>query len=151
MVPEVEAMTWRLFLVIAAVWTTLPIPPLTLTAYAQPSVQGRITPEAVQLYKDVMSGKRSIQSLTPDEKASVSAVYRLMRRSSRTTSQKAECRDALDRAESAAGDVASYGRRLISCVECGDHRDDCSSEFRRVHNAHSDYESAVSEVGSYCD
>jgi hypothetical protein len=149
--PEVEAVTWWRFMAITAFVIIMPTLPLAPAAFPQPSAQGRITPEGLQLYKDVMSGKRSFQSLTPEEKASVIAVYRIMRRSSRTTSQKPECRDALDRADSAASDVASYGRRLISCVESSDHRDDCSSEFRRVRGAHGDYESAVSEVGSYCD
>jgi hypothetical protein len=62
-----------------------------------------------------------------------------------------ECEDARDSAESAASDLASYSRRLQRCAEAGNYSDDCSSEFRRVRNSHSDYESAVSEVSSYCE
>jgi hypothetical protein len=103
--------------------------------------------QAAQLYRDVISGRRKIETLSRDELNAVIAIQRSLRRSA---SGKPECRDAMDRAESAAQDVASYGRRLISCVQ-GDYRDDCSSEFRRLRSAHGDYESAVSEVQSYCD
>ena len=62
-----------------------------------------------------------------------------------------DCRDAWDNADSYASDVASYAKRLVRCVESGDYHDDCYSEFRRVKSAHSDYESAASEVSSYCN
>ena len=62
-----------------------------------------------------------------------------------------DCEDARTTAESAASDLASYSKRLQRCAENGDYSDDCSSEFRRVRSSHSDYESAVSEVLSYCE
>jgi hypothetical protein len=62
-----------------------------------------------------------------------------------------DCEDAKSSAESAASDLSSYSRRLQRCAEAGDYSDDCSTEFRRVRSAHSDYESAVSEVSSYCE
>ena len=62
-----------------------------------------------------------------------------------------ECRDAWDQANSAADDVVSASKRLIRCVEGSDNRDDCHSKARRVRSRHNDYESAVSEVQSYCD
>lgn len=114
-------------------------------AYAQQSDWKK----AVELYRDVISGRRKMESLTAEERAMVLAVHRSLRRAA-PSGASSECRDALERAQSAASEVASYSRRLSSCVEDGDHRDDCSSEFRRVRNAHSDYESAVSEVQSYC-
>ena len=64
---------------------------------------------------------------------------------------QSDCEDARSNAESAASDLASYSRRLQRCADNGDFSDDCSSEFRRVRSAHGDYESAVSEVSSYCD
>ena len=105
---------------------------------------------AAQLYREVMSGRRKVESLSPEELNAVLAIHRRLRRST-VTGGKPACRDAMERAESAAEDVASRGRRLISCVQNEDHRDDCSSEFRRLRSAHSDYESAVSEVQSECD
>ncbi len=62
-----------------------------------------------------------------------------------------DCVNARSSAESAAGELASYARRLQRCAENGDYSDDCSSDFRRVRSSHSDYESAVSEVSSYCE
>ena len=62
-----------------------------------------------------------------------------------------ECEDARSSAESAASDLSSYARRLAQCADNQDFSDDCYTEFRRVKSAHGDYESAVSEVSSYCE
>lgn len=62
-----------------------------------------------------------------------------------------DCYDAKERATSAASDLSDYARRLQRCAESGDISDDCSTEFRRLRNSHSDYESAVSDISSYCD
>jgi hypothetical protein len=61
------------------------------------------------------------------------------------------CEDARDRARSAASDLSAYARRLQSCANNEDFSDDCSTEFRRVRYAHSDYESSISDVSVYCD
>lgn len=105
---------------------------------------------ALQVYQDIISGRRSIESLSPEEQKMFFLVLRAMRHRS-TKKSNTECRDALERAESAAEDVVSYGRQLISCVEAGDLRDDCSSEFQRLRSTHDDYEAAVSDVSSNCD
>lgn len=62
-----------------------------------------------------------------------------------------ECHDAKSNAESSASDLSRYSRRLQQCAESGDYSDDCSSEFRRVQSAYGDYESAASDVSSYCN
>ncbi len=62
-----------------------------------------------------------------------------------------DCEDARSAAESAASDLAGHSKRLQRCAESGDYSDDCSTEFRRVRSSHSGYESAASEVSSYCD
>jgi len=65
--------------------------------------------------------------------------------------ESSDCTDARDNAESAASDLGGYARRLQQCAESEDFGDDCSTEFRRVKSAYSDYESAVSDVSSYCN
>lgn len=62
-----------------------------------------------------------------------------------------ECRDAREQAESYRDDLEGYVKRLYRCVEGNDLTDDCDSEFRRVKSAYSDFESAVSDVSSYCN
>ena len=76
-----------------------------------------------------------------------------------------ECKDAWDQANSAADEVISIADELISCkkrvvsnaeglISCikrSENRDDCSSYERDVKWSYDDYESAVSEVESYCD
>jgi hypothetical protein len=62
-----------------------------------------------------------------------------------------ECQSATDDAEYAADDLANAARMLSNCAASGDFDDDCSSEFYRASSAHSEYESAVSEVSSYCN
>lgn len=122
--------------------------PLT-TGAPVPAQQRPDWSKALQLYREVLAGRRSLDSLTPEERAMVLAVHRALQRSA-PSGATSECRDAYDRAEAAADDVVSYARRLISCVEGSDLRDDCSSEFSRLRSAHSDYESAVADVQSDC-
>ena len=62
-----------------------------------------------------------------------------------------DCSEARNTAESAAYDLASYSKRLQRCAENGDYSDDCYTEFRRVRSSHNDYQSAISQVSSYCD
>ena len=62
----------------------------------------------------------------------------------------ADCRSATDEYNSALDDVASTLKRYTRCVAESKGRDDCSSEFRRLKNAQSDFESAVSHVESGC-
>lgn len=62
-----------------------------------------------------------------------------------------DCEDARNSAESAAGELSSYARRLEQCADNQDFSDDCYAEFLRVKSAYDDYESAVSDVSSYCE
>lgn len=63
----------------------------------------------------------------------------------------ADCRDAIDEAESTASDLSASSFLLQQCSEAGDYSDDCSSEFSAVQLAHGDYEDAVSTVQAECD
>ena len=118
-------------------------------ALATPAEQSDYANRALRVYQDVISGRRSLESLTPQERQMFFMVRRSMRR--RGFSRKPDCQEALDQVESAADDLADSTRRLLLCVEGGDLRDDCTSEFDQVRSAHDDYESAVSEVESNCD
>lgn len=61
------------------------------------------------------------------------------------------CRDAVSSYNSSLSEIDSYVRRYSRCVSGSQGRDDCSSEFRRLRNAQSDFESAVSAFTSECD
>lgn len=102
-------------------------------------------------YQEIMSGKKKLEQLTPQEKQEVLIIHRRMQAQRYGSSKSSECRDALSRAESAASDLSDYARRLRNCADAQNYTDDCHSEFRRVRNAHSDYEDAVSSVSSYCN
>jgi hypothetical protein len=102
-------------------------------------------------YQEVVSGKKKLEQLTPQEKQEVLIIHRRIQAQRYGSSRSPECRDALSRAESAASDLSDYARRLRNCADAQDYTDDCSSEFRRVRSAHSDYEDAVSSVSSYCN
>ena len=104
----------------------------------------------IQNYRDIIAGRKKLEQLSPDERQEVLIIYRRLR-SQQSRSGSSNCRDARSRAENAASDLAQYTRRLQRCAEAQDFDDDCSTEFRRVRNAHSDYESAVSAIGSYCN
>ncbi len=100
-------------------------------------------------YQAIIAGKSDLSKLSPQEQQEVLAVSRLIRRRSDDGSE--ECQDARSAAESAASELEYSSRRLRNCASAGDYQDDCSSEFRRVRNAQSTYESAVSGVQSSCD
>jgi len=61
-----------------------------------------------------------------------------------------DCNSAVDEYNSALGEIESYVRRYVNCVNSSRGYDDCSSEFRRLRNAQSDFESAVSNYGACC-
>lgn len=117
---------------------------LTAPAAAQDLQRG------LRNYQDIMSGKKKLEQLSPQEKQEVIIIHRRLQAQRYGNDKSPECRDALARAESAASELADYSRRLRNCAEAQDYTDDCSTEFRRVRNAHSDYEDAVSSVSSYC-
>jgi hypothetical protein len=64
---------------------------------------------------------------------------------------RAGCNDAVSTYNSAISDVESALRRYTRCLTGSQGHDDCSSEFRRLKNAQSDFESAVSEYQSECN
>jgi uncharacterized protein YgiB involved in biofilm formation len=102
-------------------------------------------------YQEIMAGRKKLDQLTPQEQQEVLAVFRRVRAAQNKNGKSAECQEAQERAESAASELADRARKLRNCAESRDYTDDCSTEFRRVKNAHSDYESAVSEIGSSCN
>jgi hypothetical protein len=63
----------------------------------------------------------------------------------------ADCHDATNAYNSAISDVSDALRRYSRCLSNSNGHDDCSSEFRRLKNAQSEFESAVSEYESECN
>lgn len=61
------------------------------------------------------------------------------------------CYDASEEAKTAAEELSSASTLLAGCADTEDLSDDCSVEYDSVTSAHSDYESAVSDVSSYCE
>jgi hypothetical protein len=98
-------------------------------------------------YQELLEGRRKLEQLTLAERDEVLIIFRRIRQ--RDGGRSSQCRDAQSRSEDAASDLATYSQRLRSCAEAQDFSNDCSSEFRRVRNAFSHYESAVSDVSSY--
>ncbi len=62
-----------------------------------------------------------------------------------------DCQDAISQYNSAISDISSALRRYTNCVSGSSGHDDCSSEFRRLKSAQSDFEDAVSKYGSECN
>lgn len=102
-------------------------------------------------YQDIMAGRKKLEQLSPQEQREVIQVHRLVQSREDDAGKSSDCRNARNRARSSASDLADYARKLRSCAEAQDFTDDCDSELRRTRSAHSDYESAVSSVRSYCD
>ena len=116
---------------------------ILLALLAVPIVQAQDMQRALRNYQAVMSGAMKLDQLSPTEQEEVLFLYRRMKA---TEGKTPECRDAKSRAQSAASDLSDYARRLRNCAEAQNWDDDCSTEMRRSRNAHSDYESAVSDA-----
>jgi len=63
----------------------------------------------------------------------------------------AECQDAIAAYNSAIADVSTALRRYTTCLSDSQGHDDCSTQFRRLRSAQSDFESAVSNYGVECN
>lgn len=61
-----------------------------------------------------------------------------------------QCRYTVDNYNDAVSEISTRLRRYSSCVSGSMGTDDCSSEFRRLRSAQSDFETYVSEYQSYC-
>jgi hypothetical protein len=68
-----------------------------------------------------------------------------------THAAMANCSDATSTYNSAISDVSDALRRYTRSLSSSNGHDDCSSEFRKLKNAQSDFESAVSEYESECN
>jgi hypothetical protein len=122
----------------------------TTMLWAQtPQGQAPNLQRGLQNYQEVILGKKKLEQLSSQEKQEVLLVYRRMKAKSED-GKSSECRDARSRAESSASELADRSHKLRSCAEAQDYSDDCSSEFRRVKNAQSDYEDAVSSFQNEC-
>lgn len=99
-------------------------------------------------YYEIVAGKVTLESLSDEERNEVFLFYQLTRA---PPNDSPDCQDAWSDAQSAASELASSASSLKQCAEAEDFDDDCGSEFRRVRSAHSDYESAASDVSSNCD
>ena len=114
-----------------------------------PCAQSQDLQRGLRNYQEVIAGRKKIEQLSVEEKREVLIIFRRVKARS-NAGKSSECRDAQSRAESAASDLADQARRLKSCAESEDYSEDCSSEFRRTKNAHSEYEDAVSAVNGSC-
>lgn len=102
-------------------------------------------------YQDIMAGRKKLEQLSPQERNEVVQVHRLLRSRQSGEGKSPACRNAINEARNAASDLADQASRLKRCAEAEDFQEECSSEFSRTRSAHSDYESAVSDVGSNCN
>jgi hypothetical protein len=123
---------------------------VALALAVSPIAESQDLQRGIRNYQDILYGRKKLNQLTPQEQQEVLIISRRVR-AGRSSGKSSECRDARERAASAASDLATYSRRLQSCAESEDYSDDCSSEFGRVRSTHSDYEDAVSEVNSECN
>jgi hypothetical protein len=102
-------------------------------------------------YQAIIRGEKTLSQLSPQEQKEVILVYSRIKPRQSEYEESSNCEYARARARSAASELSDYARRLRNCAESADFGNDCSTEFRRVKNSHSDYESAVSEISSYCE
>jgi hypothetical protein len=66
------------------------------------------------------------------------------------TDASSECAEARDHYLSAVDGVREYLGRYVQCITTSNGLEDCSSEFRRLSNAHTEFEKAVEEFRADC-
>jgi len=104
---------------------------------------------AIKNYQAVQSGKVSFESLSEAEKTELGLL--IMASKSKPPKDTRECKESWESAESKASQLSDYSNQLKRCIDAGNYEDDCSTKFRNVKYAYSDYESAVSQVHSECN
>jgi hypothetical protein len=120
---------------------------LLLSFFANASAQDlRMTEDnPLQLYNDVLSGRRSATSLTPEEKQQVLLMHDVFARSCGRKAGK--CQAVCE----AANDLEDAAKNLAQCARRHDFSNDCHSRSRDVRSAADNYESAVSDAAGDCD
>lgn len=103
------------------------------------------TQRAMELYQQVVTGQRNLDSLSPTDRTQVLMVARAMRSSCSSNSHKCE---ALCEA---TNQLESTSRDLVRCAAEHDYTDSCDKQFRDVRDAHDELENAVSEASGDCD
>lgn len=98
----------------------------------------------IQLYMQVMRGERSVDSLTPAEKAQVISVQRLMANS--CGNLKGKCQEVCE----AANQLKDAANDLAHCANRHDYGDDCRRKFRDTRDSFDQYESSVSNASGDC-
>ena len=131
-------------------WFTMAAITLVVGLFQPAITSGQDLQRGLKNYQDMIEGRKKLEQLSPPERQEVIIIHRRIT-SRGEGSGNSECREARARAESAAADLADYAKRLRNCAEAQDLSDDCSTEFRRVRNAHSDYEDAVSAISTICN
>jgi hypothetical protein len=61
-----------------------------------------------------------------------------------------DCESSIKEYNLALSDISLAMRRYSNCVSSSQGKNDCSYEFRRLKNAQSSFELAVSGIASYC-
>ena len=61
------------------------------------------------------------------------------------------CQTAVSSYNTAVDEISTRIRRYTSCLSSSRGTDDCSTEFRRLRSAQSDFETAVSQYRSDCE
>lgn len=112
------------------------VAPLSAQAPAQPQVD-----QSFALYLAVASGKRSMQSLSPEQQHEVQIIAAMMARPRYTSRRCSDLAGKQDAAQSAADD-------LQSCIATGSN--DCESEMQDAKDAQQDYEDALDAANDDC-
>ena len=62
----------------------------------------------------------------------------------------ADCQEARDHHLAVVEEIREYLGRYVQCITISNGLEDCSSEFRRLSNAHTEFEKAVEEFRADC-
>ena len=102
---------------------------------------------ALRLRFDAISGARSGRKMA---KARAIRIVLPLTLCLASNAAQANCSDAIDTINSAISNLSNALQGYSRCLSDSNGHDDCSSEFRSLTKAQSDFESAVSEYEREC-
>ena len=119
-------------------------------AIAVPESLTEVTKPTIDLYHDVLNGRKPAESLRPEE---IFQIQMLVDNYSPCAKMNLspECRDATEMAERTNWRAITATSDLSTCLKSGNFNDDCSNQFRNAQDGYESYERAAITFRSVCD
>jgi len=122
---------------------------LPLDVNAQYSPPQNSNSRGEQNLQEILAGRRTLEQFSSTEQLEIINAYKAIH-PSQDKKISEECENLLNSSKDASNAISEYSKKLQYCIVSGNYVDECYSEFRRIKNAYSDYETSVATFKSRC-